>query len=131
MHRNNKHRSSLRNNNVIMLRIQKSKQKTCSCCASNFYILLLPLFVSTSATDLFFSPFLDIFITIRRFSFTLTCDRTVEMNGKMYALEQMELSNFIWRGKFSWYISRRTNQFNESSVPRNNTVMVHRLFRTL
>jgi hypothetical protein len=35
-------------------------------------------------------------------------------------LEQMELLNFIWMGKCSWYISIRTTQYNESSVPRNN-----------
>jgi hypothetical protein len=76
MHRNNKHTSSLRKNNVIMLRRQKSKQKTCSCCASNF--------LNQQVLPISFSPFLDMFITSRRF-FTLACDRTVEMNGKIYA----------------------------------------------
>jgi hypothetical protein len=30
----------------------------------------------------------------------------------------MELLDFIWKGKCSWYISIRKDQYDESSVPK-------------
>jgi hypothetical protein len=30
----------------------------------------------------------------------------------------MELFDFIWKGKCSWFISLRTNQYDESSVAK-------------